>query len=121
MSKNAEDVDAKKALLVIRSQMIAKTKVLQEAPATKILKAQKVVFQSKITSLLLNRDKLKSSAVYRFDTCLKKVGCDRNAFHKSNIDGNKGRQLMQRREEFGILLFEEMKLCLEEARESRKA
>ena len=59
--------------------------------------------------------------MYQFDTCLKNVGYNQNAFHKSSLDRNKGRTLMQRCKEFGTILFQEMKLCFEEARESQKS
>ena len=77
-----------------------------------LLKKKQVFMQS-------NRDKVIESAVYHFDTCLKRVGCDRNHYHKQSIDGNKGRILIERREEFGAILFDDMKECLKISKENR--
>ena len=67
-----------------------------------------------------NRNKLVTSAVYIFDSALKEVGCDRNAYHKQSIDGNKGRNLMERREKFGRILVEKMSHCLQKSIDDRK-
>ena len=67
-----------------------------------------------------NRDKLLSSAVYIYDSTLKAVGCDRNAYHKQSIDGNKGRKLMEKREEFGFLLWDSMKEALANSKLERE-
>lgn len=104
----------------MRSQFIREKELLEKDPNRKCLLAEKSKLTKELAYFSANRDKVTSSAVYRFDTCLKKVGCDRNAYHKQSIDGNKGRILMERRKEFGSILFDEMKLCLRETKLNRE-
>jgi len=89
-SKLITDPTNKKNILSIKNQVIQKMKDPQECNTTKLLKKQRDLLNATTHQYEANRDRLKSSAVYSFNTCFKQIGCNRNAFHKSSIDGNKG-------------------------------
>ena len=75
-SKNILDKKEKAAILKVRNEMIKKMKDLQNEPATKLLKSTKEKLSVTMKTIIINWNKLKTSAVYRFDTCLKNIGCD---------------------------------------------
>ena len=82
MSKTITNKEEKKEILDKRSQFIREKELLEKDPNRKYLLAEKSKLTKELAYFSANRDKVTSSAVYRFDTCLKKVGCDRNAYHK---------------------------------------
>ena len=80
-----------------------------------------MVLLNKTLALQANtRNKLSTNAIYKFNSALKSVGCDRNAYHKNSIDGNKGRKLMEKHEDVGMLLFESLTESLSTSKQDRK-
>ena len=120
LSKVTDNEDEKKYILECRNELIKDKKTLEQSENLLALKNKLKKLQHTLKKKEKNRNQLFTSAVYIFDTALKEVGCDRNAYHKQSIDGNKGSKLMENREKFGTILLEKMKVALDYSYKNRE-